>query len=140
MAVDRGAYAKAGPVPGLLPYAADSAAHHSDSNAPRTQRPNHRGEFDSVVTRTLLTGSDPWNNGDEKEAAWFLEHAPDFDHDIYDKEGTFAPRDAGTSLYDPEYLKQNMAGHKKSEDCFVRAATTMHMEQAKIERPTPVHW
>ena len=137
MAVDRGAYAKAGPVPGLLPYAADSAAHHADPNAP-TQRPNHRGEFDTVVTRTLLTGSDPWNEGTEKEAAWYSENA-EIDRQLFEKDGTYAPRQAG-SLYDPEYLKQTMAGHKKSDDCFVRAATTMHMEQAKLERPTPVHW
>ena len=121
--MDRGTYTKWTGTSRV--YEPDAAAHTTDEHgAPRPPRANHTGAFETVAGHTLLSSPNPWLVGEEAECAWY---APG--HDQHDPD-----------LYDPEYLRQQRAGHKKSEDCMVRLAATAHMAQVGLERPTAVHW
>ena len=97
----------------------------------RARQANHRGDLENLAAHTLLTSSNAWLPGEEANDSAFpaglkyktpdgVEHEP--------------------SLYDPDYLRQQSAGHRKSDDCATRLATTQHMKAVGIQRPTPVHW
>ena len=123
MGVDRGRYGKA------MVHTPDLTG--KPDHGTRARQANHRGEFDNVAAHTLLTSPNHWLHGDEANGNAFpageryktpdgVEHQP--------------------SLYDPEYLRQQGAGHRKSDDCATRLATTQHMKAMQVQRPTAVHW
>ena len=123
MGVDRGKYGK------VMVHTPDMTGKPEQGE--RARQANHRGDLENLAAHTLLTSPNAWLLGEEANGNAFptglkyktpdgVEHEP--------------------SLYDPEYLRQQSAGHRKSDDCATRQATTLHMKTMKIQRPTPVHW
>ena len=97
----------------------------------RARQANHLGQSANVADHTLLTSPNDWLNGDEARGnAW-----PPGERFVTPDGVDHTP-----SLYDPEYLRQQSAGHRKSDDCAVRLAHTQHMKLVGLQRPTALHW
>ena len=123
MGVDRGQYGK---VMVHTPDLTGKAEHGT-----RARQANHLGQSANVADHTLLTSPNDWLDGDEARGnAW-----PPGERFVTPDGVDHTP-----SLYDPEYLRQQSAGHRKSDDCAVRLAHTQHMKLVNLQRPTALHW
>ena len=118
MAIDRGTYKK------TTPNGRDALHSITLPDGRVHRRRNHAGHMADVQGQTLLTSPNTMLQGNDSLPAWHDSSSSEFD----------------SSKYDPEYMRQQKAGHNKGNDCPIRAAHTAHMKAMKVTRPTPQHW